>query len=205
MSGNDAFDKRRRAQEESYFTKRENELIEKMRLKAEQAAERKSMGEELGIADEEVIAELIEIGFTRETLSLLHLTPLVQVAWASDGVSKNERKAIVDVARSHGIAEGSAADKQLAEWLDVRPSDEFFGRTIRAIRAFVSALPASERQAGAMSIVDYCTAVAKVSGGILGLGWKISDAEQQLLEQVAAALSRDYKDESEALEKKLGT
>lgn len=205
MSGKDVSESLRRANEESYFSKRENELIEKMRQKAAEAAERKSMGDTLGIADEEVISELIEIGFTRETIALLHLTPLVQVAWASDGVSTNERKAIVDVARLHHVKPGSEADRQLAEWLDVRPSDEFFARSIRAIRAFVSALPADERQSGAMSIIDCCTAVARVSGGILGFGWKVSDAERELLGQVAEALKLNYKDEAEALEAKLNS
>ncbi|MCC6744521.1 MAG: hypothetical protein IT175_11730 [Acidobacteria bacterium] len=44
MSGKDVSETLRRANEESYFSKRENELIEKMRQKAAEAAERKSMG-----------------------------------------------------------------------------------------------------------------------------------------------------------------
>ena len=70
---------------------------------------------------------------------LLPLVPIVQVAWAEGGVSDAERHLIVKLARARGITEGSAADRQLAEWLDRRPADHVFVYATRLIRAMLDA------------------------------------------------------------------
>lgn len=203
MSGHDALENRRRIQEESYFAREERELIEKLRQKAELAAEHKEIAEAAGIADEKLIAELVEFGFKRETISLLHLVPLMELAWASGSVSSRERAAIVEAARSRGVVEGTMADAQLTAWLDVRPTDEFFASATRAIRGFLTALSAEDWQAGITDIVACCTSVAQLSGGILGLGTKVCDNEKAVLARVAAELERGHKEEAEAFERKL--
>ena len=57
---------------------------------------------------------------------LLPFVPPIQVAWAEGDVSTQERKLIVDLARSRGILEGTPADLELARWLATRPSDAMF-------------------------------------------------------------------------------
>lgn len=203
MSGHDALENRRRIQEESYFAREERELIEKLRQKAEKAAEHRDIAEAAGIADDKLIADLVEFGFKRETISLLHLVPLIELAWANGSVTSRERSAIVEAARSRGVVEGTMADAQLTAWLDVRPTDEFFASATRAIRGFLTALPAEDWQAGITDLVACCTSVAMVSGGILGLGSKVCDRERAVLERVAAELAREHKSEAEAFEHKL--
>jgi hypothetical protein len=203
VSGHDALEKRRRISEETYFAREEQELIEKLRRKAELTAEHKEIGEAAGLADDELIADLMKFGFKRETISLLHLVPLIQLAWASDSVSSRERAAIVEAARSRGVVVGTMADAQLTAWLDVRPTDEFFESATRAIRGFLTALSAEEWEAGVTDIVACCTAVAKVSGGVLGLGSKVCDGERAVLSKVAAELARGHQEEADAFEAKL--
>ena len=41
-------------------------------------------------------------------------------------------------------------------------------------------------------LVSYCTQIAQASGGILGLGRKVSDAERELIERIGAELERDH-------------
>lgn len=204
MSADDSILKQRRIQEERYFAEHEQELIHKLRRKAEEAAEREDMSETLGVVDEELMSELQKIGFTRDTVALLHLVPLIQLAWANDSVTSKERNAIVEAARVRGVKEGSAGDIKLGELLDRKPSDDFFSRTLKAIRGFVSALPERDQHATRMSIIECCTAVAKLSGGILGLGSKIDREEQVVLERLAAEFAREHKEEAEAFEKNLG-
>jgi hypothetical protein len=43
------------------------------------------------------------LGYVPETVMLLHLVPLVQMAWADGGVSNPERALIVEAARAPGI------------------------------------------------------------------------------------------------------
>ena len=52
-----------------------------------------------------MLQELEALGFTPDTVSLLPLVPIVQVAWAEAGVSDDERKLIVQFARG-GISRG---------------------------------------------------------------------------------------------------
>jgi len=190
MSEKNAFDELRKSEEAKYFYKKEQELIEKMRRRAELEAERQKMAEVTGIADEEILRDLQELGYTRDSVTLLHLVPLVYVAWAEGQVTQRERELIYEVARSRGIEEGSSAYQQLTNWLDHRPSEEFFQNTLRIIRAMLQTLPPEKQEASKRDLVSYSAQVAAVSGGILGLG-RISHEEQALLKRIAAELEQN--------------
>lgn len=149
------------------------------------------MPEATGIADEEVLRELQDLGYSRETVNLFYLVPLLQVAWSEGSVTSRERELIVGVARTHNIHEGTAGDAQLKEWLGDRPSEQFFIRTNRIISTLLKALGPEERSASSDRLVALCTDVAEASGGFLGLG-KVSEAERLAIEAVAAELERGH-------------
>lgn len=184
----DAFKDWERGKEEEYFHKKERELIEKMRERQVAAAEREQMATATGIADEELLTDLQELGFTRDTVALLHLAPLVQVAWADGHVQSREREQMFQIARLRGVAEGSAADKQLARWLEQRPSEEFFTRTLRVVHAMLDAMPQVHGEAARRDLVAFCINIASASGGILGLGNKVSDEERAAITQIVREL-----------------
>lgn len=192
MPDKDIFDDLKRSKEEEYFRKKEQGLIEKMRRQARLRAERQQLAEATGVADEEILHNLQELGYTRQTVLLLHLVPLLHVAWIDGDVTKGERRRIFELARARGIEEGSAGHEQLTDWLDHRPSDEFFRKTLRIIRDMLKVFPPEEQDASKRSLIEYCTHIATASGGILGLGRKVSQAEQALLRQVAAELEHDH-------------
>jgi hypothetical protein len=103
MTEKEAFAKREHWLEETYFRKKEQELIEKIRR-------RRELKEATGAAEEEILNDLQALGYTRETVErLLHLMPLVQVAWAEGFVTKRERERIFEVAGLRGVAEGTPA------------------------------------------------------------------------------------------------
>jgi hypothetical protein len=183
----DAFADRGRALEEDYFRKKDRELVEKMRQAAEAEAARESLGQQTGLTDPALIAELQALGFTPETVRLLPLVPVVQVAWAEGSVTAAERKQVVELARTRGIAEGTPADTQLAEWLAIRPSDDVFARATRLIRALLAAPSEEPLAVTADDLVSYCERIAAASGGILGIG-RISGQERALIESIAAEL-----------------
>ena len=122
---------RGRAFEEDYFRKRDRELIEKMRKASVAEDARREMSSRTGLQDPAMLQELEALGFTPDTVALLPLVPLVQMAWAEGGVSDAERKLIVKLARVRRIEEGSAADRQLAGWLSARPDPQVFARASR--------------------------------------------------------------------------
>jgi prepilin-type processing-associated H-X9-DG protein len=192
MPDKNPFDDLRRAKEEEYFRRKEQELVEKMRHRAKSEVERLQMSAASGVTDEDILQDLQDLGFDRETVLLLHLVPLVHVAWVDGHVSKRERERLFEAARLRGVKEGSPAHRQLSDWLDHRPPEEFFRKTLRVIRDILQALPAEEQHSRKQDLVTYSTQIAKASGGILGLGSKISDAEQILIEQIAKELEHDH-------------
>jgi tellurite resistance protein len=185
------FGDRRRALEDQYFRKREQEIREKLQRRHAQEATRQRMAERTGVADEEILRDLETLGYAPETVMLLHLVPLVQLAWAEGIVDDRERALIIEAARSRGIDEGSAADRQLTDWLKTRPSDDFFEGTLRAIGTILHLRPADERDAAERDLLSYSTAIASASGGILGFG-KISPQERAVLARISNELERAH-------------
>jgi hypothetical protein len=177
-----------RKREEEYFRRRDKELIERMRKAAESEQARRNLENASGLHDAVLLQDLEELGFTPDTLSLLPLIPVLQVAWAEAGVSNAERRLIIDLARSRGITQGSAADQQLTEWLERPPSGDTFRKAGRLIAAMLDE-PAGSMKASADDLLAYCEQIAAASGGILGIG-KVSAEERAALEQIAAQLKQ---------------
>ena len=192
MTDRDAFAERGRSLEEEYFHRKERELIEKMRVRAAAEEQRRRLGQETGVGDDDVLRDLQELGYTPETVMLLHLVPLIQTAWAEGGVTQKERDLIVKAARSRGITAGSPADQQLDLWLAQRPSDELFEKTLRAIRTILQAQPDDARAASEKDLLALASAIATASGGIVGFH-AVSDEERQILAHISEELKKSGK------------
>jgi len=185
----DSLAERGRALEEEYFRRKDRELIEKMRQAAAAEQARGEMGRQTGLDDPALLQELQELGFTPETVILLPLVPVLETAWAEGGVSPAERHLIGKLARSRGIEENSAADKQLSEWMVSRPDPAVFARAGRLIVAMLASGPDKLHGLSADELVAYCEKIAAASGGMLGLRiGAVSDEERALLSRIASEL-----------------
>jgi hypothetical protein len=183
----DIFAERGRSLEEDYFRKKDKALIDKMRAAAAADQKRADMGQKVGITDPELLQELEALGFTPDTVVLLPLMPLLQVAWAEGGISNAERAILVQLARSRGVADGSAADRQLGQWIAVNPGDAVFAQATRLIRAMLDAPAAGGVTAD--DLVKQAEAIAAASGGVFGIN-RISAEERQLLAALAEQLKK---------------
>ena len=175
-----------RAHEDDYFRKKDLELIENLRNAEAAARQRNALEQETGLHDPEMLRELAALGFTPETIPLLPLIPVLQVAWAEAGISTAERALILGLARTRGIAEDSPADRQLALWLDIRPSEDTFHKATRLIRAMLEA-PEHRVDLSAHDLIDYCDKIAHASGGLFGIG-AVSPEERAALKEISSAL-----------------
>jgi hypothetical protein len=156
----------KRGHEEEYFRRKDLELVEKMRQQAKAQQQLRDLGDKAGVTDPEISRELAELGFTPETVRLLPLIPVLELAWA-DGVTAAERTMVIDVARARGIDEGSAADRQLAAWLEHRPDEGVFRRAGRLIGALFESGGRFEYTPD--DTIKYCEAIAEASGGLFGI------------------------------------
>lgn len=175
-----------RAREDDYFRKKDRELVERMRQAAAAGEARKALEASSGIHDPEMLQELEALGFTPDTIALLPVVPIVEVAWAEGGVSDSERAMILEFARERGVQPGSAAGQQLELWLSQRPPEEVFARATRLIRTMLDQ-PGGAQALSTDDLIQRCEAIAAASGGILGFG-KISGEERVLLGRIQSAL-----------------
>ena len=185
MTDRDIIQERGRSLEDDYFRKKDRELIDKLQRAADAERARSEVGRAAGLSDPALAQELLDLGFTADTVTLLPLVPILQMAWAEGGVSQSERDLIVRFARSRGIAEGSAADLQLTSWMASRPSEAVFANASRLIRAVLDS--GAEPGLHADDLVGYAEKIASASGGVFGIG-KISAEERKLLSGLAADL-----------------
>lgn len=169
-----SLNKRERVAEDEYFYRHDAALLDHMREQAAVEEERRRLAEASKIQDQGLLDDLARAGVNPSNATLLHLLPLIQVAWVDGSVSRAERDRIVKVARLRGIEAGCTADQQLTMWLDERPSDEVFETAVRALRASIDALPPDQHETSASSLLERCASVAAASGTFLGLTTPVS-------------------------------
>lgn len=187
MTEHEFLDDRRRALEEDHFRRKDRELIEKMRRAAAEERARNEMSAKTGLTDPALLRDLQELGFTPDTLAVLPLVPIVQMAWAEGGITPAERTLLVQLARDRNITEGSEADRLLADWMSRKPSSEVFSRATRLIRAMLETGTPDSTSLSADDLIKYCESIAAASGGIFGIG-SISGEERATLARIAAEL-----------------
>jgi hypothetical protein len=181
-----------RAKEDVYFRRKNAELIRDLKMKEAAHKERAEIKQAAGIADDHVVAELQACGYDRETVRVLHLVPLLRVAWADGEISKEEKQHILEAARLHGVEPESRAHRRLESWIEHQPGDEFFRKSLRAVRAVLHAMEPEQKHARRFGLLSLCMKVAAASGGFFGLGSKISGAERALLAEIASELAQAH-------------
>jgi hypothetical protein len=140
-----------------------------------------------GIQDHGLLQDLIDAGIRPETFAALSLLPLCEVAWADGAISSRERDAVLKAAELHGIETGSPARALLEHWLATQPELKMMTAWKEYIAALVSRLPADRAKKLAEEILGRARSIAATSGGILGLGAKVSVSEQFALDELEHA------------------
>lgn len=180
-------DERRRALEESFFHKRNAQLMQQLRSELEREAKRKKMAIVSGISDLALLDRFISLDLQPDTVAALALVPLVRVAWADDRLEPKESTAILEAAVVAGIEKGSASYRCLESWLDQKPDEELNEAWKLFVKELSKSLSPEDREAMQLGLLDRARQVAEAAGGFLGLGNKVSEVEQQVLDELSAA------------------
>lgn len=98
--------------------------------------------------------------------TLLFLVPFVQVAWAEGFVQASERRAILRLAANMGITNQHPVYSELLEWLEDRPTDEFFAESIEKLSNFLAELPPEQSESMRNILQIGCFKVSEAAGEI---------------------------------------
>ena len=175
---------RGRSLEDEFFRREDQRLTERLKELRAAEASREALSKASGITKPEVLDKLMELGIRAETVAALIVVPLVEVAWADGTLDAKERRAVIE--RS-GIQPGSSGAALLDAWLDRRPDPKLLTAWTHMVQGMTAQLDAAERERLKAGLLDRARAVASASGGILGVGAKVSRAEAEVLAKLEAA------------------
>jgi len=140
-----------------------------------------------GIEDAAVLDKLIELELTAETVAAISLTPLVEVAWADGKVDAKERAAVLQTARDFGLTRHDVSYLLLEGRLGERPGAELIETWKSYVRLLARILDRATIEVVREEILGRARKVAEASGGLLGLGSKVSASERAKLDELAQA------------------
>ena len=178
----------RAAHEEEYFFKKNQALIAQLRQRLEQENNAQAIADKTGIHDPHLMAWLSQLGFTPETVPVLHLVPLLMVAWADGAIQDEERALLERAAADAGVVAGTAAHTKFAELLTNQPDHAFYDAALTYMRVLLAAMPEADAAQARGDLKSLASQVAKTSGGLFGWFSKVNDDEQHALALLSAQL-----------------
>lgn len=188
MSG-DFLDDRRRALEEAFFAKHNEALRRRLTERNDATSRKEAISAATGIIDEAALEKLANLNIGADTLAALSLVPLVAVAWADGSIDDKEREAILSGATETGLEKQGASYELLNQWLAERPPPALLATWKAYIAAISATLSDEGKRALKSELLGRARAVAETAGGFLGMGRKISTAEEAVLRQLEGAVS----------------
>jgi len=175
-----------KALEDSFFARENARLLEKLKKKEAEAAQRQAYLE-AGIENAALIEALIELEISASAIAALSIVPLVTVAWADGEIQAKEREAIIKAAEAGGIEVGSANHDLLENWLSEKPGPELLETWKTYAQALEERLDSVVGNELRERLMTRTTDIAKAAGGFLGIG-SISSTEQRVLDELEHAL-----------------
>jgi len=179
-------EERRRALEDAFFQKQDDELLRRIREDLEHEEARRELARACGLHDDAVLELLLQVGIEADTFVALALVPLVGVGWANGTLERAERDALMEAAHEVGIERGTPAYDLLEGWLSRQPKHKL----LEAWQAYAGALgksvSAEQRDLLRNDFVERSRKVGAAAGGLLGIK-AVSKNERAVLEEIGKA------------------
>lgn len=146
-------------------------------------------------SDEALVDELLKLGFTSSSVSVLGFVPLVMVAWANGDVTEDEAERLREFAEVQGMHKKGR--EVLENLLAFRPEPAFVERCLRLLNTIYANLPTDEGARARVSLVQLALAIGETSGRFLGLfGEGLSVEERMVIERYAEVLEVPMSDKA---------
>jgi hypothetical protein len=176
--------------EEEFFRREDQRLVARLRELRETETARETLSQATGISDVAVLDQLLALKIQPEIIAALRIVPLVEVAWADGSLDEKEREAVLSGAQETGIPADSAAYTLLEAWLKRRPEPYLLAAWTTLVQGVSASLSEPEVKKLEASLMERVRRVAGASGGVLGLGSKVSKQEAAVLQKLSKAFER---------------
>jgi tellurite resistance protein len=183
----DAFDERRKALEEQFFAKNNEALVQKMRDAAQRTASKAELQQLTGIANEQVLDAMAALKIGGAATLVMSLYPMLAVAWADGKIDEKERTVILGIAETVGLKSDGAGYSYLQRWLAEKPEISWQHLWADYVQALVAQMKSNEKELLKQTVLGRARVVAEISGGIMGVVWNVSKAEQSVLAKLETA------------------
>lgn len=177
---------RGKALEEKFFHDKERKAIKDLQTQIGQENARDAIAEHTGITDVSVIEGLVQHGVSLDTFIAIYLIPMVLVAWADGTVHKEQLEVMQNYLHQKGINKDSPVFTLWSGWLKAKPQIDLEEAWMSFIRAYVTELDATARQALKKEVLGLSEDVADAAGGFFGL-MAVSPEERGVIRQLSSA------------------
>lgn len=175
-----------RTLEDEFFRREDERLTQRLRELKHKEASREALSTASGISNPAILDALLNLGIRPEVIGALSVVPLVEVAWADGTLDAREKQAILARAEKSGITSGSIDHDLLRSWLDHKPEPKLLTAWTHMVQGMCEQLSGEQVTALRTSLVERARAIAKASGGFLGVG-SVSTAEGDMIRQLESA------------------
>jgi hypothetical protein len=191
MGDNDrSFEDRMRRLEGKFFPPDDPGLTGKLRDMKQVRESREALSQALGVRNDAVINQLVEMDIAPEVVAALMVIPFLEVAWADGNIDDSGRTAVLSCAERLGFPRDGVEYALLAQWLQNRPAPKLFRAWSRCIEGICEQLTSKEVEALKASFLNHARAVALASGGERGTSSTVSLSGAQVLRSLEAAFHR---------------
>ena len=187
---NDALNQQAKALENQFFHQLDQKLLAQVRANLDKQPKREALSQLTNIKSVAVLDKLLDLGIDATTFAAITFVPLAAVAWADGAIDVSERNAVLQAAEHHGIHPDGPGFLLLERWLDHPPGPELLHAWEHYIKELRNVMDPELVLALNKEVLDQAESIAKASGGILGMGQKISAAEQRKLNELADAFRK---------------
>ena len=185
----DAFERRRRSFEAEYFSRKEAQLVSKLKQVFERKVDKEGVRKATGIKSERLLEALVALNLSGDLMAAFNLLPLVEVAWADGAVDEREVRAMMTALEQQGILAGTPAYARMEFAIKHGPDPEAKKVWYLYAQELKNTLSARELAEFRQDILETARTVANVSGGLLNIAFTVSPNEQRVLDAVEKALT----------------
>ncbi|MBN1981787.1 MAG: hypothetical protein JW795_09660 [Chitinivibrionales bacterium] len=167
-----------RALEDAFFLEQDRRLKEQLAALKKMEETKENLKQVSGIENDAVLQKMVELNIPPQIVASLSMVPLVEVAWADGEISPKEKKLIIKKAH----LQSQIDNELLTSWLEHKPEQKMLEAWINYIKGLCEKLTDNERTMFRKAFLSNTYDIAKVEGGFLGIGSKISKKERAMLD-----------------------